>query len=141
MIEVRNVTKTFDKFKALDNLTLTVQKGAVYGLIGPNGAGKTTILKTIAGIYKQTDGDVLVMGEKIFENASVKSKTVFISDDLYFFTTYSILDTAKFYAKTAPATCQSCFIHMNMNHVFLYSEISYQSTLDCFVPKSHIILP
>ena len=102
MIEVRNVTKTFDKFKALDNLTLTVPKGAVYGLIGPNGAGKTTILKTIAGIYRQTDGDVLVMGEKIFENASVKSKTVFISDDLYFFTTYSILDTAKFYAKTYP---------------------------------------
>ena len=54
MIQVKGLCKAFDKFKALDKLTLTVPKGAVYGLIGPNGAGKTTILKTIAGVYKQT---------------------------------------------------------------------------------------
>ena len=102
MIEVKNVTKTFGDFKALDGLELTVPKGAVYGLVGPNGAGKTTILKTIAGIYKQTEGEVLINGEKVFENVAVKNKMAFISDDLYFFTAYSILDTAKFYAKTYP---------------------------------------
>ena len=42
MIEVKNVTKTFDGFRALDDLTLTVPQGAVYGLVGPNGAGKST---------------------------------------------------------------------------------------------------
>lgn len=103
MIEVKNVTKTFGNFKALDGLNISVPKGAVYGLVGPNGAGKTTILKTLSGVYKQTGGEVLINGEKVFENASLKSKMAFISDDLFFFTTYSIMDTAKFYSKIYPS--------------------------------------
>lgn len=45
MIEVKNVVKTFDGFRALDDLTMTVPHGAVYGLVGPNGAGKSTIIR------------------------------------------------------------------------------------------------
>ena len=48
MLEMKNVTKTFGKFKALDDLTLTVPKGSVYGLVGPNGAGKSTAIRTEA---------------------------------------------------------------------------------------------
>ena len=44
MIEVKNVVKSFDGFRALDGLTMTVPHGAVYGLVGPNGAGKSTII-------------------------------------------------------------------------------------------------
>ena len=47
MLELKNVTKTFGTFKALDGLTLTVPKGAVYGLVGPNGAGKSTAIRHI----------------------------------------------------------------------------------------------
>ena len=50
MIKVINVVKTFDGFRALDGLTMTVQRGSIYGLVGPNGAGKTTILRHIMGI-------------------------------------------------------------------------------------------
>ncbi|MBE7045212.1 MAG: ABC transporter ATP-binding protein [Ruminococcaceae bacterium] len=102
MIQVTNVTKTFGDFKALNQLTLHAKKGSVYGLIGPNGAGKTTILKHLAGIYTQDSGDVELFGEPVFENLSVKKRMVFISDDLFFFTTYSILDTAKYYAGIYP---------------------------------------
>lgn len=49
MIEVKNVVKTFDGFRALDDLTMTVPHGAVYGLVGPNGAGKSTIIRHLAG--------------------------------------------------------------------------------------------
>ena len=45
MLEVKNAVKTFDGFRALDGLTMTVPKGAVYGLVGPNGAGKSTIIR------------------------------------------------------------------------------------------------
>ena len=62
MIEVKNVVKTFDGFRALDDLTMTVPHGAVYGLVGPNGAGKSTIIRHLAGIYRQDSGDVLVDG-------------------------------------------------------------------------------
>ena len=52
MIEVKKLTKTFDGFKALDELDITVPKGAVYGLVGPNGAGKSTVIRHLAGIYR-----------------------------------------------------------------------------------------
>ena len=59
MIEVRNVTKSFDGFKALDDLSINVPTGAIYGLVVPNGAGKSTIIRHITGIYRQDEGEVL----------------------------------------------------------------------------------
>lgn len=65
MIEVKNVVKTFDGFRALDDLTMTVPHGAVYGLVGPNGAGKSTIIRHLAGIYRQDSGDVAERGTTV----------------------------------------------------------------------------
>ena len=64
MIEVKNVTKTFDGHTALNGLTMTVPTGAVYGLVGPNGSGKSTIIRHIMGIYRQDSGEVLIDGKK-----------------------------------------------------------------------------
>lgn len=102
MIKVKNVSKTFDGFHALNGLSLNVKKGSVYGLIGPNGAGKTTIIKHLAGIYTQDSGEINIKGAPVFENNDVKKDVVLISDDLFFFSTYSILDMAKFYSGIYP---------------------------------------
>ena len=59
MLEMQNVTKTFGDFTALKNLSLTVPKGAVYGLVGPNGAGKSTAIRHLTGIYRQDSGSIL----------------------------------------------------------------------------------
>lgn len=98
MIKAKNVIKTFGDFTALDNLTINVEKGSVYGLIGPNGAGKTTILKILAGVYKNNSGKVTIDGQNVFENMQIKERLTFISDDLFFYSTYTIKDTAKYYA-------------------------------------------
>ncbi|MDO5389261.1 MAG: ABC transporter ATP-binding protein [Clostridia bacterium] len=98
MISVENLNKSFDKFKAINELSLKVEKGSVYGLIGPNGAGKTTFIKILMGIYRQDSGSVRVNDENVYENSKLKQKIVYISDDLFFFTTYSIIETAKYYA-------------------------------------------
>ncbi len=98
MIKAEKVTKTFSGFKALDNLSLNVKKGSVYGLIGPNGAGKTTIIKNLTGIYTPDSGTLEIDGKPVYENPEVKQELIYIGDDLYFFPSYSILDTAKFYA-------------------------------------------
>ena len=98
MIEVRNLNKSFGNFKSLDNLSLNVKKGSVYGLVGPNGAGKTTFIKNLMGIYRPDSGSMTDDGEEVYENPALKQKIIYISDDLFFFTTYSILDTAKLYA-------------------------------------------
>ena len=97
MIQVQGVSKSFDGFKALDNLTMTVPTGAVYGLVGPNGAGKSTILRHITGIYRQDEGTVLVDGEPVYENPAVKEKMADIPDEVYYFGSATTRDMAKFY--------------------------------------------
>ena len=84
MIEIRNVVKEFDGFRALDGLNMTVPDGAVYGLVGPNGAGKSTIIRHLTGIYRQDSGDVLVDGEQVFENPAVKNRIAYIPDDIVY---------------------------------------------------------
>ena len=64
-IELKNVTKIYEGFKALDALNLTVPSGSVYGLIGPNGAGKTTAIRHMMGVLRQDAGSVLLDGEPV----------------------------------------------------------------------------
>jgi ABC-2 type transport system ATP-binding protein len=97
VIKVENVTKTFDGFKALDEINLNVEKGSVYGLVGPNGAGKSTIIRHLTGIYKQDSGRITIDGQEVFDNADVKKRIAYIPDDLYFFLNSDINDMAKFY--------------------------------------------
>ena len=86
-IELKNVTKIYEGFKALDALNLTVPSGSVYGLIGPNGAGKTTAIRHMMGVLRQDAGSVLLDGEPVFENPSVKARMLCIPDEPYFTST------------------------------------------------------
>ena len=102
MIEVKNLVKTFDGFRALDDLTMTVPRGAVYGLVGPNGAGKSTLLRHLTGIYRPDSGTVTIDGEPVFENPAVKRRIAYIPDDVFYFRSASIADMAKFFAGACP---------------------------------------
>ena len=97
MIEVKHVVKSFDGFRALDGLTMTVPTGSIYGLVGPNGAGKSTILRHITGIYRQDEGSVLVDGQEVYENPEVKGRLTSIPDELYYFLSASTRDMMQFY--------------------------------------------
>ena len=102
MIEIKNVTKKFDDFTALDGVDINVEKGSVYGLVGPNGAGKTTIIKIMTGIYRSDSGTIHIDGKDVYENSEIKKRMVYISDDLYFFPGYSIKDMASYYKGIYP---------------------------------------
>ena len=97
MIEVKNVVKTFDGFTALNDATLSVPTGAVYGLVGPNGAGKSTIIRHLTGIFRQDSGTVRLGGEDVWENAALKARIAAIPDDWYYFSTATIRDMMRFY--------------------------------------------
>ena len=73
MIEAVHVEKSFGDIKAVDDITLTIQEGRVFGLIGTNGAGKSTMLRIMSGIYKPEAGSVSVDGEQVFENPAAKA--------------------------------------------------------------------
>lgn len=97
MIEARELTKTFDRIKALDGITATIRDGEVFGLIGTNGAGKSTFLRCASGIYKPDCGSILIDGEEVFENPAVKARFFFISDEQYFLPNSTPIEMAQFY--------------------------------------------
>ena len=65
MIEVKNVTKKFGNFTAVDNITFTVNDGEVVGFLGPNGAGKSTTMNMITGFTEPTEGTIIIDGYDI----------------------------------------------------------------------------
>lgn len=103
MIKVNGVTKCFDTFKALVNLSLHVRKGTIYGLVGANGAGKTTVINHINGVLRSEEGEVFINGEKVYENSDVKKTVLSIADDWFYYATYTIKQMAKFYADIYPS--------------------------------------
>ena len=102
MIEVRNVMKEFDGFRALDDMSMTVPTGAVYGLVGPNGAGKSNIIRHLTGIYRQDAGEITIDGAPVFENPEVKSRIAYIPDDIFYYANASIREMMDFYRSIYP---------------------------------------
>ena len=102
MLSVQNVVKTFDGFRALDGLTMTVPQGAVYGLVGPNGAGKSTLIRNATGIYRPDSGTITLDGAPVYENPAAKARIGYIPDDVFYFAAASIEDMAKFYRGVYP---------------------------------------
>ena len=102
MIQVKELIKSFDGFRALDGLDIRVPRGAVYGLVGPNGAGKSTVIRHLAGIYRQESGQVLIDGQPVYENPEIKGRIAYIPDDIFFYTQATINDMMKFYRSLYP---------------------------------------
>ena len=102
MLQMNNITKTFGKFKALDDLSMTVPQGAVYGLVGPNGAGKTTAIRHLAGVYRPDSGTVTLEGLPVYENPKVKERIASIPDEIFYFPSASLEDMRKFYRGIYP---------------------------------------
>ena len=102
MLELTNITKTFGSFKALDNLTMTVPKGAVYGLVGPNGAGKSTAIRHAVGVYRPDSGSVTFDGQPVYENPDVKVRMCSIPDDIFFFPSATLEDMHAYYKGLYP---------------------------------------
>ena len=84
MIIGSEIVKDFDGVKALDGVSFTVESGSVYGLVGPNGSGKSTLIRHIMGIFKQDSGELLIDGEAVFENKTVKEKIAYVPDEVFY---------------------------------------------------------
>lgn len=102
MLEMRNITKRFGNFTALDDLSMTVPQGAVYGLVGPNGAGKSTAIRHMTGIYRPDSGSVTMEGLPVYENPKIKGRIGYIPDDIFFFPSASLEEMHRFYRGVYP---------------------------------------
>ena len=65
LLEVRNIGISFGGLKAVNDFSLTIEKGQLYGLIGPNGAGKTTVFNLLTGVYKPDTGSIFLDGKNL----------------------------------------------------------------------------
>ena len=102
MFELKNVTKTFGGFTALDDLNMTVPNGTVYGLVGPNGAGKTTVIRHMLGVYRPDRGTIQLDGQDVYENVAVKARIGSIPDDIFYFPSATLDEMRKFYRGIYP---------------------------------------
>lgn len=103
MIEVKNLSKSFESIKAIDHINAKIEDGHVFGLIGTNGAGKSTFMRMLSGVLKPEEGEILVDGEPVYDNPAVKEKIFYISDDQYYFRSGTPVDMLKLYQTCYPA--------------------------------------
>ncbi|MBQ6840220.1 MAG: ABC transporter ATP-binding protein [Oscillospiraceae bacterium] len=102
MLDMQNVTKTFGSFTALDNLTMTVPQGTVYGLVGPNGAGKSTAIRLLTGVYRPDSGRITLEGLPVYENPVIKQRICCIPDEIFYFPSASLEEMRRFYKGIYP---------------------------------------
>jgi ABC-2 type transport system ATP-binding protein len=112
MIEIKNLTKKYGSFTAIEDISFTVDKSSIYGLVGYNGAGKTTLLKTAAGMLKADGGEILFDGENIFDNGLVRSNLLYVPDEAYFIKGASLERMGKFYKDYYPNFSTKVFRNM-----------------------------
>lgn len=110
MIEIKNVSLTFkggalDKkkdFTALDDVSITVPEGCIYGFLGSNGAGKSTLMRMICGIYKTEQGSITIDGEEVYDNPEAKKKIFFVNDETVQYADFTLEGLRKYYRSYYP---------------------------------------
>ena len=83
VIEICNITKKYDDFTCLEQVSLTIPDGTVYGLVGENGAGKSTLIRLIAGVYKADSGEIRIDGKKL-PDIKAKQEIFYMPDTQYY---------------------------------------------------------
>lgn len=99
MINTKGLTKYFGNFEAVNDLTLNVKKGEIYGFLGPNGAGKTTTILMLLGIMKPTKGEISLFGRPLYEDYfNIKKKIGVVSEKQYLYNEMTPFEYLDFFA-------------------------------------------
>ncbi len=97
MIKTYNLTKQFEDFTALSDVSCSIPKGCIYGMVGSNGAGKSTFLRLLTGVYKADKGKIYIDDYPLYENSDIKKRICYVPDELYFLPSSSMKRMAQFY--------------------------------------------
>ena len=95
MIKIKNISKSYDGIKIIDNLSLEIKKGSIFGFLGPNGAGKTTTIKMLVGLNTPDSGEILINGKNI-QSLQNRQKIGFMPEDPYFYDHLTALEFLNF---------------------------------------------
>ena len=95
IVEMKGLTKLYNRKKALNNVTLNLESGKIYGMLGPNGSGKTSLIKILSGILRESSGDVLIDGYRI--GVHTKSVVAYLPDRNFLYKWMSIQDAINLF--------------------------------------------
>lgn len=99
MIEVKNISKSFGKIRAVKDLSFEIKKGEIFGFLGPNGAGKTTTIKILLGILRPDNGEIFFEKNNIFKNIEDYRKRIgYVSQEVSLYKDLNIFENAEFRA-------------------------------------------
>lgn len=102
MINIEHVSKSFDGHKVLDDVSIEIKPGTIYGIIGENGVGKSTLIQCLTGIYRQDTGKIEIEGQPVYENNKVKEQMAYVADRNQFFNNYTIEAMVNFFELSYP---------------------------------------
>ena len=101
MVEITNLVKKYGKFTAVNNLSLKIRKGSIFGFVGPNGAGKTTTMKIMAGLMNTSSGSILLDGQDITKNPNIiRERVGYMPDFFGVYDNLKVTEYMDFYAGT-----------------------------------------
>lgn len=100
MIELKNLVKTYGGINAVDNLSLVIEQGEIFGLLGPNGAGKSTTILMLCGLIQPSAGECLIDGVEVSKNPiEVKKRIGYMPEDVGFYSNLTAVQNLDFFAK------------------------------------------
>ena len=105
VIETKNLTKSYGKARGIEDVSLTVGEGEVFGFIGPNGAGKSTTIRTLLGLIYPTAGEALRFGENCVKNPAVRAKVGYLPSEVFYYDKMKVIDLLKYSASFYKKDC------------------------------------
>ncbi|MDR0983536.1 MAG: ABC transporter ATP-binding protein [Ruminococcus sp.] len=109
MLEIKNVSKVFEKFIALNEVNITIPKARTFGLVGSNGAGKSTLLRLLTGVYNCDEGELLMDGKPIWNTPESKQNVFFINDETVQFQSFTLRELKDYYKCYYPKFSEATF--------------------------------
>ncbi|MFS0674700.1 ATP-binding cassette domain-containing protein [Ornithinibacillus sp. 179-J 7C1 HS] len=142
VVECNGLVKQYGSFRALNHLSLSIKENTITGLIGRNGAGKTTLLKIIAGYWRETAGEVSVLGKRPFNNLDVSINSIFVDDMMSFTNTLTLNELLEEAGKFYPNWDKNLafglmdYFNFNLNHNHQSLSKGKRSTFNVIVGLS-----
>jgi len=109
IVEIKGLTKDYEGVRAVDNLSLEIEKGEIFALLGPNGAGKTTTIKSMLGLIFPTAGEIKINGFDVLkEGKKAKENIGYLPERVAFYDNLTAIQTMEFYAELRGADRKEC---------------------------------
>ncbi|MDF2678611.1 MAG: multidrug transporter ATP-binding protein [Bacillota bacterium] len=125
-LKLNNLTKKYYNKVALQNVNLTFERGKIYGLLGPNGSGKTTLMKIIAGLHKQTSGEILINDKPL--SFETKAFVSYLPTDNFLYDSFKVKDIIKFYSDMYSDFNKDFALEVLQNNVDIELKVSKLSS-------------